>query len=515
MESSVESMQRSNSLGSRPVRSRWGRRRGQRARSTSITNADVPRNHRQHYYASRGQPIVCESANFTLFESGLHEHRIELVPFLTENSEPTEDSRLEDFIKRRKRQVLKIPKVFKYKKPAPRMESALSLLPANDDAFDLNEKFRDLGLQDSHTALKLDNEAAAIGPKDLKLISDLSSKINSSLQNQFNSKPDPDDTGSLKDRYGTHVRQIGCGLSGKIFVYVKTIGENDTSNGTTYSKDNKWFYAIKEFRKRKTGELTENYSAKIISEFVIGKALSTEPLHCPNIVKVLDLMETGKNPSVFVEVMEFCPSGDLYSYISRLSKKGTKMHPLEADCFLKQLLLGVQFLHFHGIAHCDIKLENLLLCPDGLLKICDFGSSYVFQTAWESTVHFERNPVGSEPYIAPEEFVVDREYDPRLVDCWSCGVAYMCMIVGRFIWHAAKEDTDAAYANFCREISQHGRYGIFEELTHHNVVTNLLRKKCLYKVFQPRPTARLSVREWLNNKWMKQVECCQEHLYEH
>lgn len=40
---------------------------------------------------------------------------------------------------------------------------------------------------------------------------------------------------------------------------------------------------------------------------------------------------------------------------------------------------GVAYLHTHGIAHRDIKLENLLLTQQGHLKITDFGVSEVFR----------------------------------------------------------------------------------------------------------------------------------------
>jgi serine/threonine protein kinase len=71
--------------------------------------------------------------------------------------------------------------------------------------------------------------------------------------------------------------------------------------------------------------------------------------------------------------MEFCVHGELYSLV----QKGYLTNE-DNFCLLKQLLHGVAFLHAKGIAHRDIKLENLLLSGDGHLKITDFGVSEVF-----------------------------------------------------------------------------------------------------------------------------------------
>lgn len=64
-----------------------------------------------------------------------------------------------------------------------------------------------------------------------------------------------------------------------------------------------------------------------------------------------------------------------------------------------------------------------MLDGKGSLKITDFGSAEVFRSVWEKEAHKSHRLAGSEPYIAPEEFT-EKEFDPRAVDVWACGIMW-------------------------------------------------------------------------------------------
>jgi len=89
-------------------------------------------------------------------------------------------------------------------------------------------------------------------------------------------------------------------------------------------------------------------------------------------------------------------------------------------------MTGLKFLHGAGFAHRDLKLENLLLSSDGVLKIADFGV----------TKDIKFNPMrtccGSPDYIAPEIITDKNGYDGLLTDIWSCGVILYAMLAGEF-----------------------------------------------------------------------------------
>ena len=128
--------------------------------------------------------------------------------------------------------------------------------------------------------------------------------------------------------------------------------------------------------------------------------------------------------------MEYLPGGELYAKI-----RSDCLHEDEMHCYFKQLLFGVQYLHSLGVVHRDLKPENLLLDEtQKILKITDFGSAMVYKTCFESTARKIKGAVGSDPYIPPEEWIQDTEYDPTKVDVWACGISLSSPPVIEFLF---------------------------------------------------------------------------------
>lgn len=158
-------------------------------------------------------------------------------------------------------------------------------------------------------------------------------------------------------------------------------------------------YAVKEFRKRERGQTEEEHDRMVKTEFSIASSL-----HHPNIVETVRLCTYAGR---WNHVMEYCSYG-LFALVEQ--------NYLSMDdklCLFKQLLQGVAYLHKTGIAHRDIKVENLLVTTDSHLKISDFGVATVFRGPHPGMRYSSLGGLdelrrcapgicGSGPYIAPE-----------------------------------------------------------------------------------------------------------------
>ena len=81
---------------------------------------------------------------------------------------------------------------------------------------------------------------------------------------------------------------------------------------------------------------------------------------------------------------------------------------------LTQLLRGVAHLHAHRVVHRDLKPYNVMVTPDGVLRIGDFGAAAMLQTWLGYTTH-----VTSRHYRSPEQLLLQPHGTPA--DVWAVG----------------------------------------------------------------------------------------------
>ena len=305
-----------------------------------------------------------------------------------------------------------------------------------------------------------------------------------------------------KESYLTEPSEKLCDKYG--FCESKIIGKGATCNVRLVicrkNGDKDKVYAVKEFRKKKKSENQKQYMKRLTSEFCISSSL-----HHPHIIETVDLVV---NLGLWCEVMEYCGGGSLFEVL-----KDRKLMLSEVNCCFKQLMEGVHYIHEMGVAHRDLKPENILFDANGQLKISDFGTSDVFKSAFEKSVHLSSGLCGSckrfflfwltlllVPYIAPEEFE-GKDYDAREVDIWSCGIIYYAMKYCGLPWHHAVND-DQRYHSFLRT-----RKGHFKPI-------DSLEEGCrdlLNSILEPNPKERFNSHNILQNCWFQLIPVC-DHL---
>lgn len=169
--------------------------------------------------------------------------------------------------------------------------------------------------------------------------------------------PFADDHG-LNSKYGKLGKVLGSGAGGS----VRLLKRN--SDGVTF--------AVKQFRDRHSWETMKEYSKKVTAEFCVGSTL-----HHGNIIETLDIIQEGNH---WYEVMEYAPY-DLFAIVMT-----GKMSKDEVACAFKQILSGVAYLHGMGLAHRDLKLDNVVVNEHGIMKLIDFGSAVVFRYPFENDI---------------------------------------------------------------------------------------------------------------------------------
>lgn len=76
---------------------------------------------------------------------------------------------------------------------------------------------------------------------------------------------------------------------------------------------------------------------------------------------------------------------------------------------------GLEYIHGKNVCHRDLKPENILLTKDGVVKICDFGSSKILSAKGKNTPY-----IVSRYYRAPELVLSICKYSTA-IDIWSVG----------------------------------------------------------------------------------------------
>jgi len=136
-------------------------------------------------------------------------------------------------------------------------------------------------------------------------------------------------------------------------------------------------------------------------------------------------------------VMEKMGGGELFEEVT--SKRG--MGEDDAKKYFTQILLAMAHVHAQGVAHGDMKLQNLLLTADkSACKVCDFGlAKYVTDDA------FSTSRVKNSEYTAPEVLTNPTKHDATKADMWACGVVLYCMVECKFPFQSPEQAEAAKY----------------------------------------------------------------------
>jgi serine/threonine-protein kinase len=161
------------------------------------------------------------------------------------------------------------------------------------------------------------------------------------------------------------------------------------------------------------------------------EARAAASLSHPNIVNIYDV---GQEDGMDYIVMEYIPGGTLKSIITREA-------PLSVERALeitRQILEGLNHAHQRNIIHRDIKPHNILVTPEGRIKVTDFGIARALSAG---SLTQTGEVMGSVQYSSPEQ-TKGLMIGPQS-DLYSCGCVLYELLTGKVPY---KGDTPIAIA---------------------------------------------------------------------
>lgn len=144
--------------------------------------------------------------------------------------------------------------------------------------------------------------------------------------------------------------------------------------------------------------------------------------------------EGQTNGEKFFIVSEIAENGELFDYVQE--SEGLKEEI--ARSLFKELIEAIAYVHSKGVAHRDLKLENIFLDSKVKVKVADFGLMKEFSGPNAETL---KTKCGTLNYMAPE-LSGQESYDGPPVDIFACGVMLFMMLTSKQpfneandIWH--------------------------------------------------------------------------------
>jgi len=252
----------------------------------------------------------------------------------------------------------------------------------------------------------------------------------------------------IKGRYGIRfVKDIGSGYAGTVYKCLKESSDR--------SSDHTWL-AVKVMNKSKIKARAAEIEATLLKR---GRG----PF-------ILEFLAAAECLDAYLLVTEFCGRGDLHGMLPHMDNCN-----IMARDYLRGVALGLSRLHDMFIAHCDIKMRNIVIDDNNVPKIADFG----FATQLSHRRERITTCVGTKDYWAPEMWQKRPYFNPFRADVYALGVTFLGVCEKRPI---KRKDNDI-----------------------HDIVDNLpdVHMKVLFKGFlDENHRERITLDLVLNNPWM-------------
>lgn len=185
------------------------------------------------------------------------------------------------------------------------------------------------------------------------------------------------------------------------------------------------FGRVKLVRHKRTGT---PYAMKVLSKAnIVAFKQQKNVMNEKNIMAqcnhpfILKLHQTYKDKNNLYLLIEFVQGGELFTYLHCSPNAPGRIPNDHARFLASHVLMAIEYLHDRSIVYRDLKPENLLIDPQGYLKVVDFGFAKVVEDRTYTLC-------GTPEYLAPE-LVLGKGHN-KGVDYWALGILIYELVVG-------------------------------------------------------------------------------------
>jgi Serine/threonine protein kinase len=225
----------------------------------------------------------------------------------------------------------------------------------------------------------------------------------------------------------------------------------------------------------------------------------------PNVISILHCQARkkgccdGKPILMSYILMELAPYGD---FCKLLMSKKLKKEEKFARTYFHQLISAIEYIHSKGVAHTDLKLDNLLVGSEFQLILCDFDSCY-----FEDDENF--SGAGSADYRAPE---VKKKCckDPKAADIYSAGVILFALTCHSFPYSEDLSVSGFDLYDALRNDTE--KYWETLGLIHDNFYVSEEFKELFLGMLKADPAERWKIPDIKNSRWYQGPVYSKEEL---
>ena len=201
------------------------------------------------------------------------------------------------------------------------------------------------------------------------------------------------------------------------------------------------------------------------------------------ITTIFDIFTINNRIFVFMELAK----GDAIDMLKSGPLKESKAQPM-----FKQISTALEYMHDLGIAHRDLKCENVLLYKDETVaKLTDFGFSRICFERSTGRRMLTETHCGSAAYVAPE-ILQPGPVDAIRADCWSMGVVLFVFVNNRLPF------TDK---NIARQLKKQRN----KDYKFYNIISNDC-EELIRSLLNPEIKNRLDMKQVLAHKWIANIK---------